>query len=150
MGNMGTGKESKMAGRRTATVEQKTKAKERRRMMAQLAQRVSKMSEAERVQLVGDGWPVTIEGHRLSMHNACMLACQRQGVSVVGGFRQWRRASRSVCKGEHGQAIWVPLSKPESKPGEDAESEEETEEPQRPRFMLATVFDISQTKALDA
>lgn len=143
---MGTGKESKMGGKRkAATVEQKAKAKERRRLMAELARRVSKMTEEERVQLVGDGWPVTIEGHRLSMHNACMLACQRQGISVVGGFRQWRRASRTVRKGEHGQAIWVPLSKP----GQDAESEEEADEPQRPRFMLVTVFDISQTDPLD-
>ena len=134
-----------MSKRRVATAEQKAKAKERRSLMRRLAQRVSKMTEDERVRLVGEGWPVTIEGHRLSMHNACMLACQRQGVSVVGGFRQWRQAGRIVRKGEHGQAIWVPISN--GKPEQDADAER-TEE--RPRFILATVFDIAQTKPLAA
>ena len=136
-----------MSRRRVATAEQKAKAKERRRLMRELARRVSKMTEDERVRLVGEGWPVTIEGHRLSMHNACMLVCQRQGVSIVGGFRQWRQAGRIVRKGEHGQAIWGPVG--DGKPKQDADGEQ-TEERQRPQFILATVFDIGQTKPLAA
>ena len=139
-----------MSRRRVATAEQKAKAKERWRLMRELAHRVSEMTEDERVRLVGEGWPVTIEGHRLSMHNAVMVALQRQGVSIVGGFRQWRQAGRIVRKGEHGQAIWVPIG--DGKPKEDAEQDadaEQTEERQRPRFMLATVFDIGQTKPLE-
>jgi len=132
------------------TPEQQAKAAEKRAKMRELAGRISKLSEEQRQALVQD-WPTTIEGHRLSLHNACMIAYQG-GATVVGGFRQWIKAGRCVKKGESGKCIWVPLSERKS---ETAASVEviETETPEgkkRMRFMLATVFDISQTRDSNA
>jgi hypothetical protein len=92
---------------RSATPEQKAKAAERRAQMRLIARKIRAMPEADRMQLVGD-WPTTIEGHKLSLFNACMIIMQG-GASVVGGFQQWRKAGRAVRKGEHGKAIWFPI-----------------------------------------
>lgn len=60
--------------------------------------------------------------------------------TVVGGYRQWQRAGRQVQKGEHGSIIWFPrMSK-----------NEETDTEELKGFMLATVFDVSQTKEIGA
>jgi len=119
-----------------ATVEQKAAAKARRERMTGLARRISKMGEAERDALARSCSVVTIEGHGLSMHNQCMLALQIPSATVVGGFRQWKRAGRLVRKGEHGGAIWVPLGK---RTNGVVEGDVE-------HFALVTVFDVSQTQ----
>jgi len=63
---------------------------------------------------------------------------------MVGGFGQWLRAGRSVRKGESGLGIWVPIAK--GKAGEEEAGE--GADGGRPRFLMGTVFDISQTDAL--
>ena len=123
-----------------ATPEQKAKAAERRTKMRAIAKQISGMSELQRAELVRD-WPTTIEGHQLSMFNACMIALQG-GATVVGGFRQWKRAGRSVMKGQHGLTIWVPLGKDKRDNGQS----EQLSEDSPLRFILATVFDVSQTE----
>ena len=130
--------------RRKATPEQIAKAKEKRSKIREIAQRISKMSDEQRRAVVRD-WPTTIEGHALSVHNACLLAYQTFGANsptVVCGFRQWKRAGRFVRKGESGMSIWIPLGIHKSK---DEETGEITETGERTGFGLATVFAISQT-----
>jgi len=123
------------------TQEQKERAKERRQKLCAIARSISKMTADERTRLVND-WPTTIEGHRLSLHNACMIALQG-GASVVAGFRQWKKAGRSVKKGEHGLGIWVPLGV--SKKSDD-EQPDTANNDSPTGFTVGTVFDISQTE----
>jgi hypothetical protein len=124
---------------RKLTQEQKERAKERRQKLCALARSISKMPISEREKLVGD-WPTTIDGHRLSLHNACMIAFQG-GATVVGGFQQWRKAGRQVRKGAHGLGIWIPLGLPKR-----TDDEAQTNEGSPIGFSVATVFDVSQTE----
>lgn len=132
---------------RTATPEQKAAAAERRERMRKLAKQISAMDERERqMMVVNHGSVVTIRGHSLSVHNSCMLIYQCNRVSVVGGFRQWKTAGRSVRKGERGLSIWVPLGNdgPELPADDDAE-----DKGGKPRFALGTVFDVTQTEEIE-
>jgi hypothetical protein len=86
----------------------------------------------------------TIEGHRLSIHNACLLACQRPDATLVGGFNQWRAHDRVVRKGEHGLMIWAPIKRAAEAESPAPEPGEMTSE--RPRFVMVTVFDVTQTE----
>lgn len=124
--------------RKTATPEQIAKAKEKRARLCAIAKQIAKMTDEQRRELVKD-WPTTIEGHSISVHNACLLAYQG-GATVIGGFRQWKRAGRHVRKGEHGKSIWIPL-------GARKQGAEPTGEAEDIRFGLGTVFDIAQTDA---
>lgn len=126
---------------RKPTEEQKAKAAERRSRMRTLAANISKMSDSERAAMAARlPGVVTIEGRCLSMHNQLMLAFQMGSATVVGGFRQWKKAGRSVKRGQHGASIWIPLGDKVTK--DDGSSETMNVE----HFGLATVFDISQTE----
>ena len=125
------------------TPEQQAKAKERRDKAREMAKRISKMSEEERRALVQD-WPTTLEGHPLSTHNACMIAYQG-GATVIGGFRQWKKHGRFVKKGAVSKVIWVPIGTGKER---SEETGEVTETGERTGFVLASVFDISQTEEM--
>lgn len=130
---------------RRATEEQKAKAAERRARMRGLAATISKMSEDERAALMAKlPGVVTIEGRALSFHNQMMLAMQLPTATVVGGFRQWKTAGRSVMKGQHGAAIWFPLG--DKKQDGTQDTSDAGDEKSSCRFGLATVFDIKQTE----
>lgn len=109
--------------------------------MRELAEQFAKLSESERVELSNQlGSLRTIEGRPLSFKNSAMLYFQRKGVSIVGGFQQWKKAGRIVRKGEKSLVIFCPASK---KPKEGEVSEDS------PLFFFAgNVFDISQTEPL--
>ena len=116
---------------------------ERKARVSELAKRLKAMTEEQKIDFIAQyGAIVTVEGHALSRNNTCLLIFQMNGTvpTVVGGYRQWQRAGRQVQKGEHGSIIWFPRiqGKTEEDPGE------------LQGFMLATVFDISQTKELGA
>ena len=74
-----------------------------------------------------------------------MLAMQGQ-FTVVGGFRQWRKAGRTVMKGQRGACIWFPLGDKKQDGTEDTTGA--GEEKSSCRFGLATVFDVKQTEDL--
>jgi hypothetical protein len=133
-----------------ATPEQIAAAKVRRAKMREIAQKISKMTDVERTALVSD-WPTTIEGRQLSMHNACMIAYQG-GATVVGGFWQWKAAGRKVKKGGTGLAIWAPAGERKGESVEEIETGEANADgsKKRMRFLLVTVFDISQTEEASA
>ena len=129
--------------RRQPTEAQRAAAAERRSRMRLLAKQVSAMPVEERTALAQRIGLRTIEGHELSCFNACMVFMQRPCASIVGGFQQWRRAGRMVRKGEHGAAIWVPVGTPrEGEQGQDTPDLDDV------RFVLGTVFDVSQTDAI--
>ena len=116
---------------------------ERKAKVQQLAKRLKSLTDDQKADFIAQyGAIVTIEGHALSRNNTCLLLFQMNGTipTVVGGYRQWQRAGRQVQKGEHGSIIWFPriTGQTEEDPGE------------LQGFMLATVFDISQTKEMEA
>lgn len=107
---------------------------------------------------VRGGWPigplvdrcgavVTCEGRALSFVNTCLVLTQRPGASMVGGFVQWLKIGRAVRKGETGIGIWIPTTKGE-KAAEPAAEASEGQDGPRARFIMGTVFDVSQTDAL--
>ena len=130
---------------------QKAAAEQRRSAMRRLAAELAAMTDEQRAALADRiGAVVTIEGHPLSIGNTMMLALQMPAATVVGGFRQWKRAGRQVRKGTHGAGIWVPLKgrKADEPDPEDSQYDDpaETVSTSRPRFTIATVFDIAQTE----
>lgn len=138
--------------RRQATEEQRAAAKERRRQMGELARRIAAMTDEQRAEMQKRMPSIaTIEGHALSFHNTAMIIMQNgEHATVVGGFRQWKKAGRFVRKGEHGFAIWAPRKKKTA--GEDTieVSVSEIDADEDLSFLLVTVFDVSQTDELSA
>lgn len=144
--------------RKQPTREQKDAAKARREKFRAIVQRIAKMPDAERVALAGRlGVIATCEGHGLSLHNSCLLALQCPTATVVGGFQQWRKQGRCVRKGEHGHMIWVPINVQGPNSGaligdtpqpQDVDGKVTNRHDGEPvRFLIGTVFDISQTEA---
>lgn len=123
-----------MAYRKQATEAQKAAAAERRAKLKSIADTVAAMSDAERQAIAARGIR-TIEGHELSLRNQAMLFAQFEGVSIVGGFKQWRAAGRQVRKGSKALGILYPA--PTGQKDEDGED--------RVYFRVGNVFDISQT-----
>jgi hypothetical protein len=143
--------------RRAPTAEQSARAAERREKFRDLARKIAALSDAERSELVvRAGAVLTCEGRALSLVNTLSLVMQRPGVSVVGGFWQWKRCGRRVRKGETGLSLWIPrVGKVEGsaadgpadlsyggEPIGDAAGQRAA--PSR-RFIVGTVFDVSQT-----
>lgn len=83
----------------------------------------------------------TCEGHSLSPFNECFLSFQTPiRLTIIGGFRQWKKSGRTVCPGQHAAGyIYVPIG--------TRKDDELTEEDIH--FRLVPVFDISQTENLD-
>lgn len=106
----------------------------------ELAKKIGRMSDQERAAFVAR-FPtvVTVEGHELSAHNACMAITQRDGVTIVGGFKQWLKAGRCVAKGS--AAIWIYAPCQAKSDEDDGES--------KMFFRLVPVFDVSQTAELE-
>lgn len=103
-----------------------------------IREKILSLSDQEREALSAISIP-TIEGRFLSIHNVLMIVSQFPFMpTVVGGFKQWMKAGRSVKKGEHGAVILFPVG-----PKDDQGNLEDAE-----RFYSATVFDISQTESL--
>jgi len=135
--------------KRTLTPEQTDARNARRDKFKTLANRIAAMSDVERLALAQRlNGIATIEGRTISIHNACLIACQNPGATLIGGFQQWRQHGRTVKRGEHGLMIWAPVRRPGNTdtdaPGvSDVDSD-------RPRFIMVTVFDVSQTEVPQA
>jgi len=109
----------------------------------ELAKQLASMTDEQRQQLAEKmGTICTIEGRPLSLGNTLLLAMQADNVSVVGGFRQWRRAGRRVRKGEKALRIWVPVKKGNQEDNDEHINADEV------HFFLGAVFDISQTEPI--
>ena len=144
-----------MKTRRQPTAEEKQKAAERRERFKEISRQVAAMSEDERTALVMKvGAIVTCEGRALSTHNSCGLITQLPTVSMVGGFWQWKDKGRRVRKGERGLMIWIPknvgeTSAPAAVDLEAGEGDASEGKRKGGRFIMGTVFDVSQTEPDD-
>jgi hypothetical protein len=114
--------------------------KEWREKMNGLIKQVSGLSEEHRAEMARRMPIVTCEGHAISGFNHCFLSMQTdKAITIIGGFRQWERAGRTVSKGVKAAGyIYVPLKK--------KDTEGETRIPEKLRFRMVPVFDISQTE----
>lgn len=141
--------------RRKPTPEQSAKAAERRDRFKALARTVAAMSEDQRAEIVARcGAVVTCEGRPLSFLNTCLILSQDARASVVGGFWQWKRAGRRVRKGESALSLWIPTAKGDAGASEPASADIEApadgeKKGGRARFIIGTVFDVSQTEPDD-
>lgn len=131
--------------KRQPTEAQKAQAKARREQFRKIVKQIAALPPEQRATIAAKCPIATCEGHMLSFFNMCLVASQKADATIVGGFRQWREQGRTVRKGEHGLGIWIPLAHGKAEP--DA-SEAESDTDDKPRFMMGTVFDISQTEEL--
>lgn len=127
--------------RYSASPDQQAQSEARRARFRTLAQRIAELSPDERTALAARMNTTTIEGHAVSVHNACLVAAQNPAATILGGFHQWLKAGRQVRKGEHGLMIWAPRMVGRTRGDEltDATPGE------RRGFIMVTVFDVSQT-----
>tara|TARA_Y100000310_G_scaffold93212_1_gene90757 strand:+ start:59 stop:493 length:435 start_codon:yes stop_codon:yes gene_type:complete len=130
--------------RRQPTAAQKEAAAHRRALARKLAKKVSALTPEQRAAMAAQMPVVSIEGNPLSPYNTCMIISQSEAATVVGGFRQWKKAGRHVQKGQKGMAIWCPSSKKADTAG-DEDGPQADDDTDSPRFFLGTVFDVSQT-----
>ena len=132
---------------KTLSEQEKIEYREKKKARIQAIRKtLSEMTEEKRTELIEKfGIVVTIEGHPLTAHNTCFLYAQTEKpITVVGGFQQWRKAGRTVKKGEHSLLIFVPSTKRKDEP---VPSEVEGSEDE-PFFFTANVFDITQTEPI--
>ena len=92
-----------------------------------------------------DNFPISNpEGHMLSGKNISFLKFQagdKINFTVVAGYRQWLKFDRQVRKGQHGFWIFIPaMIKTKIEENGSSRTVEEFD-----RFLMAKVFDISQT-----
>lgn len=138
--------------KRELTEDQKAKRDQRKAQFKALWKQVAAMPEHERIQLSNKYGFVTCEGHALSLCNSMLIALQNPSASVLGGFRQWIKHGRAVRKGEHGCMIWVPIGVAPDNQGSSSPSPldnpGDAEAPET-RFIIGTLFDISQTDEIE-
>lgn len=138
--------------KRKLTPEQEQARDARRAKFKALWKQVSAMPECERILIANKLGLVTCDGHALSPGNQYLVFLQSPAASILGGFKQWQKHGRSVRKGEHGAMIWVPCGgRKNAAPLDgsnsasavvDGESAGESDS----RFIVGTIFDISQTE----
>lgn len=136
-----------MKNKKELTPEQIAARDARRAKFRALSKRIAAMPPDERAALAAK-MPglVTVEGRALSPFNCCLVMFQRDGCTIVGGFRQWLKHGRAVKKGEHGAQIWVPTGAKGA--GDAAEMPEDSDSGSDCRFISGTVFDVSQTQEI--
>lgn len=113
---------------------------ERQARLKELRDKLKALTPEQRQVLLDRGLVATIEGRTLSTHNTIMVYFQSNGTlpTIVGGYQQWRKAGRSVKKGEHGFTIWFPVGQ-KDEDGDILAAE---------RYFTGTVFDVTQTEEL--
>jgi hypothetical protein len=138
--------------KKNLTPEQTAARDARKAKFRALWRQVAAMPELERVQISNRLGVHTADGHALSLCNQILVGLQLPAASVVGGFRQWLAHGRAVAKGEHGAMIWVPTGgRHNDVPLDGGTSNSaivdcQPEGPADTRFLIGTVFDISQTQ----
>lgn len=136
--------------KRELTAEQQAARDARRAKFRELVKQVANMNPDQKTQFMGKvGSILTADGGAIGgFTNTMLLYMQFGEPSIVGGFRQWLKHGRAVKKGEHGAMIWVPVGT--AKPETVMESAKDTNgEPDEKRFIIGTVFDISQTQEIE-
>ena len=140
--------------KRQLTAEQQAARDARRAKFKALWKQVAAMPEIERQLMANKCGLVTCDGHPLSGGNTYLVILQCPGATVLGGFKQWQKHGRSVRKGEHGAMIWVPCGGRKNDSPLDGSNSVSAVTDGQPtgesdsRFIVGTIFDISQTEEL--
>ena len=119
---------------RPLSKEKQEKAEAKRKAVREYVAKLKEMSPEELEELASRIDVRTVEGRILSPTNQILLHHQRENVTLVGGFKQWKNAGRAVRAGETGLLIWVPR-----------ERKGETPEDSEVNFYFGNVFDVTQT-----
>ena len=138
--------------RKVLTPEQQAARAERQAKFRALWKQVADMGDTERAMMAAKYGFRTVEGKELSLCNQMLIALQLPQASVLGGFRQWIKQGRAVRKGEHGAMIWCPTGarNADGSPESPANGNETPQgEAADLRFIIGTVFDVSQTQELE-
>jgi hypothetical protein len=83
--------------------------------------------------------------HQYSFHNKILIYIQKPDATRVASFRQWKKAHRSVNRGEQGISIFVPVFRKGENPLYNKNIDPDKAKPVK--FTVGKVFDISQTSA---
>lgn len=134
--------------RKQATEAQRQAAKERRDRFRAIVKTLGKMSDVERFELSKRVSIGSCEGYGYSPCNQMLIAMQCPTATVLGGFRQWKKLGRTVKRGEHGHMIWVPTVYEKTDDIPQPSEVDGEERPKGVRFIIGTIFDISQTSDL--
>jgi hypothetical protein len=126
---------------------------ERRARFGNLLKQLAELSDEERAaRLQGFGFIKLSTKSAFSPVNSMLIAIQSTGrakPTILGGFAEWLKQGRAVRKGEHGYMIWIPIgAKQQEVQAVDPNGELTTvmQEASDVRFIIGTVFDISQTE----
>lgn len=93
--------------------------------------------------------------HQYSFFNRFLIYIQRPNATRVASYTKWKEMHRQVIQGAKGITIFRPMkSKTTSLPSVGDEEGDETDDKLQPieivtAFVPATVFDVSDTKAID-
>jgi len=101
------------------------------------------LSESDLQNLAGVMPVSNPEGHQISKYNKAFLKFQNENLNftVIAGYKQWLKFGRCVKKGQHGHWIFIPSMIKTKK----EENGQETVSEELDRFLMARVFDVSQT-----
>ena len=129
-----------MSKRHEQTPEAKAAAEAKRAAFRNFANQIAKMSPEQHKALAMQSPITTIQLQPLSVKNQCLIALQKPTATICAGFRQWIKAGRAVRKGERAINMWVPVGCPKADgTGESGET----------RFVIGSVFDITQTEQIE-
>ena len=115
---------------------------ERKQRISAIYASVKALTPEQKEKLLGSLNITNPENHTLSGNNQILLDRQSDMretqtlFTVVAGFQQWKKAGRSVRKGQRGFLICVPSKKIHEVQENDAQV----------YFFFKTVFDVSQTE----
>jgi hypothetical protein len=139
---------------RQLTDQQKAARDERRAQFRAIVKQLADMPANEREEIFQKlGFVKLSTKERYSLINSLLIAAQMRGVTptILGGYAEWHRQGRTVRKGERGFMIWIPTGVQKREiPAVDPKGQLTTmlEESTTVHFIIGTVFDISQTDAL--
>jgi hypothetical protein len=127
---------------------------ERRSHFRELVKQLAELSDQERAaRLEGLGFIKLSSQAPYSPINSMLIAFQSTNgpcPTILGGFAEWLKKGRAVRKGEHGYMIWIPIgTKKQEIHAVDTNGALTTmlqEASDDVRFLIGTVFDISQTE----
>ena len=111
----------------------------------QLAESVARLMTAE-------GWQAAMQRRawmrRYSFRNFMLILQQCPDATDVRSLREWNAAGRRVRKGEHSIKIWAPSirKRDPSAAASGDEAGRDEEDRAAVRFILVSVFDVSQTE----
>lgn len=118
-------------------------AARRKEQIKTLAETVARMTEEEKQTYISKaGVVLKSDGTMLSLPNMMMAVLQNDRATMVAGYEQWRGLGRQVRAGEQSIKIFAPTTK--------TKTDDQGEETTSTRFILVSVFDVSQTDEIEA